>query len=189
MGPLAVNSVDLTRLIESAVGGDADALGQVYTILYAELRSIARAQLRRGGGDNVINATSLVHESYAKLANSGRMQVEDRKHFLRYAARTMRSVVVDLVRAENAERRGGDARPVTLTTSALAKPSDQFDVLRLHRALEALERHDARMVQVVELRYFAGLTVDDTAMALGITDRSVRRIWKRAQVWLAEALE
>lgn len=183
-----MNDPDLTTLIESAVSGDADALGEVYTLLYAELQKIARAQLSRSG-DNVINATSLVHESYAKLANAGRIQVEDRKHFLRYAARTMRSVVVDLVRAQNAERRGGDVRPVTLTTNALATPSDHFDVLHLHRALDALQRHDARMVQVVELRYFAGLTVDDTAAALGITDRSVRRIWKRAQVWLAEALE
>ncbi len=179
---------NLTTLINQARAGDDAAVGRLFEVLYPQLRQLARAQLRGGRASGALNTTSLVHESFLKLAGAQRVGVQDKSHFLRYAARVMRSVIVDIVRAQQAERRGGGERPVTLHTALIDTDNNATDILQVHDALEKLRAIDERMVEVVELRYFAGLTELETAEALEITDRTVRRIWQRARLWLAEAL-
>jgi RNA polymerase sigma factor (TIGR02999 family) len=179
----------LTDLIHRAHTGDEAALRLIFDATYEDLRVVARARLSRGGRGPLLDTTSLVHESYVRLADAGRLRVEDRQHFLRYASHVMRSVIVDFVRERLAARRGGDAQHVTLN-SEISKPDDaaEREILRVHDALEELGQHDARMVQVVEMRYFGGMTESEIAQALGVTDRTVRRDWEKARLLLAQAL-
>jgi RNA polymerase sigma factor (TIGR02999 family) len=180
----------LTDLIQRAQGGDQAALRLVFDAAYDELRALARARLNRGGRGTMLDTTSLVHESYLRFADAGRLRAEDRQHFLRYASHVMRSVIVDFVRGRLTERRGGDAVHVTLN-SQVGIPADagENEILRVHEALEELAQHDARMVQVVEMRYFAGMTETEIAGALGVTDRTVRRDWEKARLLLVDFLK
>jgi DNA-directed RNA polymerase specialized sigma24 family protein len=147
-------------------------LDALYADAYRELRRLARARLHGGGRNTVLDTTALVHESYLRLArHGGEIAFADRLRFMVYAGHVMRSVIIDLVRERQAERRGGDAAHVTLTT-------------HLGEQLAG----DARMAQVVELRYFAGMTEGEIGQALGVTERTVRRDWQQARLFLAEAL-
>jgi RNA polymerase sigma factor (TIGR02999 family) len=167
--------------------GSVDAL---FAAAYQELRKLARFRLRGGGRNAVLDTTSLVHESYLRLAKAGRLALDDRAHFLRYASYAMRSVIVDLVRQRQSSRRGGAADHITLTTRAGAgAKAGERQILRVHDAIGALAHHDARMAQVVEMRYFGGLTEQEIADALDVTDRTVRRDWEKARIWLSDALK
>jgi RNA polymerase sigma factor (TIGR02999 family) len=180
----------LTDLIHRAQVGDEAALRSVFDATYDELRAIARARLSSGGRGTFLDTTSLVHESYLRLANVGRLQIEDRQHFLRYASHAMRSVIVDFVRERLAQRRGGDALHITLDTHIGDTTSaGENEILRVHDALAELAQYDARLVQVIEMRYFAGMTEAESADALGVTDRTVRRDWQKARLLLAHALK
>jgi len=182
--------VNLTDLIHRAAAGDAEAADRLFTATYNDLRKLARVRLFAGGRNTVLDTASLVHESYLRFAAAGRLRIEDRVHFLRWAGRVMRSVVVDFARRRKADRRGGDAARVPLTTSVADRSQKGADeILRVHEALEAIAAFDARMAQVVELRYFAGLTEPEIAQALGVTDRTVRRDWEKARLLLREALQ
>ena len=180
---------DDARKIDDASVRQPDGVDALFASAYQDLRKLARMRLRGGGRNTVLDTTSLVHESYLRLARTGQLRVEDRTHFLRYASRAMRSVIVDLVRQRQAERRGGAAEHVTLTTRAGAGgQAGERQILRVHEAVGELARHDPRMAQVVEMRYFGGLTEAEIAEALDVTDRTVRRDWEKARLWLAEAL-
>lgn len=175
----------MTLLIESANQGVDGAVDRLYELLYAELRQIAHARLRGGQGPTLLDTTSLVHESYLRLVKLQQLRVEDRSHFLAYAARVMRSVVVDLVRDSRAERRGGDQLLVTFDTQAAdAHPATSDEVLRVHEALGDLAAIDERLVRVVEMRYFVGLEMDEIAQALGVGKRTVERDWEKARSFL-----
>ena len=164
---------------------DADAL---FASTYRELHQLAHSRLRGGGRNIVLDTTALVHESYLRLARAG-VDFPDRARFFVYASRVMRSVIVDLARQRQSERHGGDAVHVTLTGSAAADiPAGEDAIVRVHEALLALEKVDERMARVVEMRYFAGMTDAEIATALGVTDRTVRRDWEEARLFLAEAL-
>jgi len=179
----------LTDLIRRAQEGDEAALGQVFDAAYGDLRELAHIRLARGGRGGSLDTTALVHESYLRFANAGQLALTDRQHFMRYASHVMRSVIVDLARASKSERRGGDVAQVTLNTAlgdGVAEGEEQ--ILRVHEALEELGAIDARLVQVVEMRYFAGMTEVEIAEALGVTDRTVRRDWEKARLLLAKAL-
>jgi RNA polymerase sigma factor (TIGR02999 family) len=180
----------LTDLIRRAQEGDSAALGEVFDAAYDDLRQLAHIRLARGGRAGAsLDTTALVHESYLRFVNAGQLALNDRQHFLRYASHVMRSVIVDMARASKAERRGGDLAQVTLNTGigdGVAGGEEQ--ILRVHEALEELGAIDARLVQVVEMRYFAGMTELEIAEALGITDRTVRRDWEKARLLLAKAL-
>jgi len=168
--------------------GQLDAL---YADAYRELRRLARARLHGGGRNTVLDTTALVHESYLRLARHGEVAFEDKLRFMVYAGRVMRSVIIDLVRERQAERRGGGAAHVTLNTQLgadLGPDAGEAEILRVHDALDELARLDERMAQVVEMRYFAGMTEGEIAQALGVTDRTVRRDWQQARLFLAEAL-
>jgi RNA polymerase sigma factor (TIGR02999 family) len=180
----------VTQLLAAARSGDDEALHGVFEHLYPELRRIARARMRETDERVVLDTTSLVHECFLKLLQLERLQVSDRAHFLAYAARAMRSVVVDIAREQLAQRRGGDQVFITLNTSAANAISDgREDVVAVHEALEALGRVDARLVRVVEMRYFVGLDNPAIAEALGVGLRTVERDWERARSFLYAALK
>lgn len=181
----------LTALIRRAIDGDNAALGQVFEVTYEDLRRMAHRRLSSGGREASLDTTALVHESYLRFAQAGELRVEDRTHFFRYASRVMRSVVVDLVRARLSERHGGDVQHVTLDTMVQERIGDgggEAEILRIHEALDELARLDERLVRVVEMRYFAGLTEREIAGFLGVTERTVRRDWEKARLLLARAL-
>jgi RNA polymerase sigma factor (TIGR02999 family) len=169
------------------------ALDAQFAAAYRELRQLARSRLRRGGRDLVLDTTALVHESYLRLSvRQQALQFPYLPRFLAYAGRVMRSVIVDLVRQRQSDRQGGDLARLTLTgdllehEAGLAQGEDQ--ILRVHEALEDMAQVDPRMAQVVELRYFGGLSDLEIAQALGVTDRTVRRDWAHARLFLAQAL-
>jgi RNA polymerase sigma factor (TIGR02999 family) len=150
---------------------------------------MAHGRIRQVGPGTLLDTTSLVHESYLRFQRAGELDINDRAHFFRYAGHVMRSVIVDMARAKLAERRGGDAAHVTLNTAlGDTAPGSEAEVVRVHEALEELGKHDARLVQVVEMRYFGGMTEVEIAGALGITDRTVRRDWEKARLLLAQLL-
>jgi RNA polymerase sigma factor (TIGR02999 family) len=183
------NADSLTDLIRRAQIGDAAALRAVFDATYEELRGLARGRLRKGGRHTMLDTTSLVHEAYLRFADAGRLNINDRQHFLRYAGHVMRSVIVDLVREKIAQRRGGNAVHVTLNSEIDTLGTGESEILQVHEALEVLGQHDERLVQVVEMRYFAGMTEVEIAAALGVNDRTVRRVWKKARLLLADALK
>jgi RNA polymerase sigma factor (TIGR02999 family) len=184
-----IRQAALTDLIRRANEGDEGALQRVFDAAYQDLRRLARMRLSPGARGVYLDTTALVHESYLRFAGAGQLSLQDRQHFMRYAATVMRSVIVDFVRERQAERRGGEALHVTLNTEA-GDPMGgaQEEIIRVHEALEELAQLDRRIAQVVEMRYFAGMTELEIADALGVTDRTVRRDWEKARLVLAQAL-
>ena len=169
-------------------GGERGA--DLMTELYAELRRLARSRLAAGGRNVLLDTTVLVHESFLRLHGAGRVGIEDRDHFMAYAATAMRSVVIDYLRRRASEKRGGDVEHVTLDTALGEVLGAQDDeILDVHEALESLAKVDPRLVQVVEMRYFAGMTEPEIAAALSVNERTVRRDWQKARLLLAEALK
>lgn len=187
------DDAEITQLLQAAGSGDAVAVDAVVARLYAELRELAHSQLRKAGSFTLLDTTALVHESYLRLhgsAGSG-ASFSDRRQFFAYAARAMHSVVVDLVRARQAARRGGRVEHVPLDTQAAAGLVDEAadgEILRVHEALDELAAIDARLARVVEMRYFGGLSEAEIAQALDLTERTVQRDWHKARLLLALSL-
>lgn len=179
---------ELTTLLEGARQGDRTAIDGLVAGLYQEFRHLAHSRLRQSG-PITLDTTALVHESYLRLVKAGKLAVNDRSHFMTYAARVMRSIIVDLIRQRRAERHGGDQICVTLNTDiAEFVQAGEEQILRLNDALETLGKVDERLLHVVELRYFAGLSEQEIAACLGVTERTVRRDWAKARMLLAAAL-
>jgi RNA polymerase sigma factor (TIGR02999 family) len=179
---------ELKTLLQLARDGDESARANLFAVAYEELRSRARAQLRDGGRNTLLNTTVLVHESYLRFLQAGQLSGAERGYFFSYAAQVMRSVIVDFARQRQSQRRGGDAIHVSLTTQFDELIAGDDQVVRISDALEALQKVDDRLVRVVEMRYFAGMTETEIADALGVTDRTVRRDWQKARLLLAETL-
>jgi len=180
---------EITILLRAAGNGDRQAADQAFALLYADLQRLARGRMRRSGNVTQLDTTALVHESFLRLHAAGDLDFSDRQHFLAYAARVMHTVVVDFVRSRQAERHGGAAEHVTLNTEigdALTRHDDE--ILRVHEALHDLAAADARLADVVEMRYFGGLTESEIAHALGVTERTVQRDWQKARLYLSAAL-
>ena len=162
---------------------------QAFGAAYQELRRLARARLRGGGRNTVLDTTALVHETYLKLSRNAGISFPDRPRFLVYAGRAMRSIIVDMVRQRRSERAGGNVALLTLTGDLVdALPAEEAHILRVHEALQEMAQVDERMARVVEMRYFGGMTDLEIGEALGVTDRTVRRDWEQARLFLAEAL-
>lgn len=158
--------------------------------LYQELHAMAHDQLRRGSGPPTLNTTVLVHETYLRLAGAGAASITDGRHLLAYASNVMRSVVVDMVRARRAGKRGAGAKPVTLSTGIVDEGcGTEEDVLKIHEALLELSVIDSVLVAVVEMRYFAGLSEEEIGAAMQISTRTVRRHWHKARLFLRETLK
>ena len=180
---------EITELLAAARSGDPAAANSAFALLYDDLRRLARAKLRQHQPMTLLDTTGLVHESYLKLVGQEALPVGDRHHFFAYAARVMRSVIVDIARARLAERRGGNAEHVELDTSVADNtPAQESDVLRVHEALETLAQADEALAQVVEMRYFGGMTEPEIAEALGTSERTVRRQWQKARLLLSVSL-
>jgi RNA polymerase sigma factor (TIGR02999 family) len=181
---------EVTSLLAAIGQGEPDALGRLYALLYPELRRLAHSRVRRSGELTLLETTSLVHESYLRFEKSGAVAIGDRAQFMAYAARVMRSVVVDVVRARQSERRGGDAIHVELDGENVesAKQPHEDEVLRVHDSLQELAAIDPRLVQVVEMRYFAGMTEAEVAHVLGLGVRTVARDWEKARLFLHASL-
>lgn len=182
-------AADPTRLLERIAGGDAGAACELLPLVYGELHRVAEALMERQPAGHTLQPTALVHEAWLKLFG-GKLpgELRDRGHFLSVAARAMRQVLIDHVRARRAERRGGGAQKLGLDQLAAAIEEEAVDVLGLHEALEELERLDPELALVVELRFFAGLTIEATAKALGVSTPTIERRWRVARMLLRERL-
>lgn len=185
----APSQVEITQLLRAWGKGDQEALNRITPVVYEELRRMARGYVRREGPDNSLPATALVHEAYLKLVDVGVAEWQDRAHFFAISARLMRRILVDAARAKAAGKRGGAAIRVELNESLDGAPLDGDQMVRLDDALEALAKFDARKADVVQLRFFAGLSVEETAAVLKISEQSVMRDWKLARAWLAREME
>ena len=172
--------------------GDDYPVDVLWHLTYDELKKLAHARLRQSSELTLLPTTALVHEAYLKLAEKGRVRVASRQQFFAYCARVMRSVVLDLWREKQALRRGQGEKQVTLDATLLAElpaPEPDPEPLRVDAALRALEKVEPRLVQVVEMRYFAGFTEKEIAETLGLTERTVRRDWQKAKLLLRALLE
>jgi RNA polymerase sigma factor (TIGR02999 family) len=179
----------VTQLLVGARLGDDEATARICEQFYHELRAMAHARLRSQQPMTLLDTTVLVHESFLRLANVGQVAMADRNHFLAYAARVMRSVIIDVVRRRNAERRGGDLDRVPLDTEIVdSVVACEDDVLRVSDALEELAKADPRAAQVVEMRYFGGMADNEIADVLGVTERTVGRDWRKAKLLLYAVL-
>jgi len=188
-GASPTEPADITRWLDDARGGDSAAMSRVLSTLYQELHTMARKQLA-GQHGQTLNATVLVHEAYLKLIGRREAQFQDRAHFFAYAASAMRSVVVDYARQRLAQKRGGDLHRVTELPEEIegALRLDE-EMLSLDNALTKLADVDNRLAQVVELRYFAGLSELEIAGLLQRSERSIRRDWQKARMFLLAALQ
>ena len=184
---------DVTYLLRAGRGGDHEAYARAYALVYEHLRGVARAQRRRDAraraGVHTLSTTAVVHEAWFRLADPERLDVRDRAHFLAIAARAMRQVLVEHARRFRADKRGGGAVHLNVDELAaigrdVALEERSETLLSLDDALGRLGPFSPRLAQVVECRWFGGLTEDETAQALGVTDRTVRRDWVKARAWL-----
>jgi RNA polymerase sigma factor (TIGR02999 family) len=179
----------LVALRDGAPGARDDALGRLVPLVYGELRRVAHRQLAAERPDHTLSTTAVVHEAYLKLVDQTRVSWEDRAQFFAIAARIMRRVLVDYARRRRALRRGGPRQPISLEDAAEVAMAERADeVVALDEALERLAVLDERLSRVVECRFFAGLTEDETAEVLGVTRRTVTRDWAKAKGWLYREL-
>jgi RNA polymerase sigma factor (TIGR02999 family) len=179
---------DITDLLVAHRRGDESAFARLVPLVYEDLRRIAHHQLSRHRRDAVLDTTALVHETYLKLVDQTRVEAVDRAHFLAIAARALRQVIVDYARTQQAAKRGGGTRPVSLDRLQIAV-SDQADfLLAVDEALERMSETSLRLTRVFECRYFGGLTEQETAEALGVPLRSIQRDWMKSKAWLRREL-
>jgi RNA polymerase sigma factor (TIGR02999 family) len=181
---------DITKLLADAKDNDPDARNRLWEALYGELHRLASSQLRRSGGANAsLDTTALLHEAYIKMIRVDDLHAGSRGQFFSYASKVMRSIVIDICRERMAERRGGGMADITLNTaiSETVARSDE-DLVRINDALEELGKVNPRLVQVVEMRFFGGLTEDEIAEALGVTTRTVQRDWDKARMLMLAAV-
>jgi RNA polymerase sigma-70 factor (ECF subfamily) len=174
---------DITAILSAWGHGDAKAIDRLFPLVYEELRALARRRAGRGRGET-LRTTALVHEAYLRLVDRNHATFENRRHFFAVAGKVMRRLVVDHARDRGARKRGGGAAPVTLDDEAIAAPGAPVDLVALDEALGRLEGVDARLGRLVELRYFAGLTLEETAEALEISPATVKRDWFKARAFL-----
>ena len=173
---------------QEARAGSQPACAELFPLVYAELRRIAAREMRREKPGRTLQTTALVHEAYLRLLKDASLSFENRAHFLGIAARAMREILIEHARARAARKRGGGAERLTLDDLLAPVPSPSIDVLALDEALQRLARLDERHARVVELRYFGGLTVEETAAALGLSPATVKRAWTLSRAWLYREL-
>jgi RNA polymerase sigma factor (TIGR02999 family) len=179
---------DITGLLGALRAGDRTALDRLVPLVYAQLHAAAHRQLMRARPGDTLGTTALVNETYLKLADAGAVSLQDRAHFFAVAATAMRQIIVDHARRSSAQKRGGGVEPVSLERARVVAPSRPEEFLALDTALTELATVAERPARVVELRYFGGMSVEDTAAVLEISPRTVKREWQKARAWLYQAL-
>jgi RNA polymerase sigma-70 factor, ECF subfamily len=175
---------EITRLIQEHLHGSGDALDRVFPLVYEELHRMAHRALLRERASHTLSTTALVHEAYLRLMDQERASWNDRAHFLAIAATAMRRILVDYARRQKRLKRGGERRAVTLEDAMLVADQRADTLLALDEALSALATLNERLSRVVECRFFAGLTVEETAATLQVTTRTIERDWQKARAWL-----
>lgn len=180
---------EVTRLLDAHGSGDPEAIHRLLPYVYDELRGIAHRHLCRERADHTLSATALVHEVYLRLVDQTRMDWNGRSHFYAVAAIAMRRLLVDYARARRAGKRGGGQPIVSLDEAGELAETRADELVLLDEALERLARHDARQARVVECRYFAGLTIEETAHALGVSPTTVKADWAMAKAWLYREMQ
>src|SRR5262245_43148283 len=178
----------VTVLLERASSGDAIATNELFPVVYDELRRIAAAHLAQERAGHTLQPTALVHEAYLRLVGPGDITWDSRAHFFGAAARAIRRILTDHARSRGRAKRGGGSAREALDTASLSRPGPAFDLLELDEALQRLEALDPQKARVVELRFYGGLTGDETARTLGISTATVARHWEFARVWLHREL-
>lgn len=181
-------SHDVTRLLARWTDGDESALQHLVPIVHDELRRLARRQMAGERPGHTLEPTALVNEAYLRLVNLKQMQWQNRAHFFAMGARLMRRILVDFARSRGYQKRGGGAKQVSFTQALSVAEGQPTDVVALNDALEALAHLDERKSRVVELRFFGGLSVDETAEVLDVSRETVKRDWKFAKMWLLRHL-
>jgi RNA polymerase sigma factor (TIGR02999 family) len=181
---------ELTQLLQRAQAGDAKARDALFAAAYPGLQQLARARLRDGGRNTMLDTRSLVHECYLRYVQTGELRAEDRRAFFAFASQVMRSVIVNSARDRSAQKRGGGLRPVTLSTRiAEGTPDGDELILQVNEALDALDAVDPRLAQVVQMRYFGGYGEQEIAETLGVTERTVQRLWLKARMMLLASMQ
>jgi len=183
-----VRELGITKWLQQWSVGDREAAEQVLPLVYDELRRIAAAQLRRERGEHTMQATAIVHEAYLRLSEQDGLRWPSRAHFFAFAAHLIRRILVDHARLRKRAKRGGDLQRVTLAEAGELALGRSPDLVAVDDALSALEALDPRKAAVVELRFFAGLSLEETAVQLGVSPETVSREWRRAKAWLYREL-
>lgn len=184
-----VSQREISRLLADWAGGDRAALDRLAPLVHAELRRIARRQMGGERQGHTLQATALVNEAYLRLAGGEGFEWKDRAHFYAVCAQVMRHVLIDHARAHARDKRGGGALHVSLDEAVVMSGESASELVALDEALRELEEVDPQKGRVVELRYFAGLSIEETAEVLNISPTTVRREWRRAKAWLYRAME
>jgi RNA polymerase sigma factor (TIGR02999 family) len=186
---VTAGSPPITQLLRAYAAGDPTAFDRVFPLVYEEVKRIARRHVRRGPRGHSLDTTGLVHEVYLKLAAGENVRLEDRRHLLAVTACAMRHIIISRARARGAAKRGGGVPPVELDAERLPAQEQAAWLLDLDEALDRLRAHDERLARIVECRFFAGLSEEETAEAVGASLRTVQRGWTRARAWLRAELE
>ena len=181
--------VDITSQLLAWRGGESDAMERLFPLVYDELHRIAHRQMKRERPGHTLDTTGLVHEAYLKLVDQTRVQWNDRTHFFAVASHAMRRILVDYARRYQTDKRGSGPRRVSLADDMLVSNERADTLIAVDEALIELAQIDARLSRVVECRFFAGLTEEETAETLGVTARTVRRDWTKAKGWLHRKLQ
>lgn len=181
---------ELTQALADLRAGESKtaAVNVLFNETYGELKRLAHRRLGRGRGAGTLDTTSVVHESYLRFLGAERLEIRDRAHFIAYASKVMRSVIVDIVRRGSADRRGGDITLLTLGDGIRDMLTRDDELLQLDAALGALAQVDEQLVRLVELRFFAGLTVEEAADCLDVSARTAARLWEKARLVLLDAM-
>jgi RNA polymerase sigma factor (TIGR02999 family) len=179
---------EITQLLDALTQGDAAAGERFYAVVYGELKKLAFGHLRRQATLTNLDAPSLVHETFMRLVQRGSLQVVNRRAFFGYASNVMRSVIIDYVRERAAQKRGGDVGFFTLTTGYAEDSFVGHEVDALHEALGQLQRIDERLHDVVEMRYFGGLSIEEVAEVMGVSAITVKRDWQKARAFLFRSI-
>jgi RNA polymerase sigma factor (TIGR02999 family) len=180
---------EITQLLGAWSAGDEHALEKLMPLVYDELHRLAQAYMGRERPGHTLQTTALVHEAYLRLIDSGRAGLQDRSHFFALCAKLMRRILVDWARARLSLKRGGDVQILDLEESLVVSPHASSELVALDDTLKALEAFDPRKAQVIELRFFGGLSVDETAEVLKVSAETVARDWKLAKSWLRRELD
>jgi RNA polymerase sigma factor (TIGR02999 family) len=181
-------SHDVTQLLVNWSQGDKEALNELMPLVYDELRRLAKAYLRRERPDHTLQGTAVVHEAFLRLIDQNRVQWQNRAHFFGVAAQMIRHILVDHARAQLAEKRGGGAAKLSLDEALAVAGGPDVDLIKLDDALKGLTKLDPQQSKIVELRFFGGLTIEETAEVLSISPATVKRDWVMAKAWLHRTL-
>ena len=181
-------SHEITRLLLAWSEGDREALDRLAPLVYAELRRLAKSYMRKERAGHTLQTTALINEAYLRLIDAGQVEWRNRAHFFGVAACAMRQILVAMARERGCQKRGGGARQVSLDEAMVIDAGPDEDLVALDESLEALAQFDERKAQVVEMRFFGGLTEEEIAAALGVSSETVRRDWRLARSWLRRKL-